>query len=444
MASLIRALRARLAPLAAVIVTVGLAAGFAALAATAWSVALPLGAQADVAGSPADSLVVGRPVVTPKEFAASSDVVSGAVAQDAPGVFAVEASISSQLYTLPSKAAGDVEQQTYAVSEPAVRAHAQLTAGSWPSAAEVAGPHGPAVPIALPVRAAGLMGLHLGQYLTLSYAKDEPATTFVVVGEFNSLSSGPDQAASAWNSIGPAGVDYADPSSVLYGPLVADSSAFTGGSLPPGAGAWTLIPVGAPGIGRLQAAIQAVTGDLRLSPSQGFTTTDLGLTTELAAVSARTTAGRGELLAATCLLGLLAGLSLAAAAEGLVARGAAQTALIRSRGAPAWRAAAGYLPDAALVFPAAAIGTLIQGPLVGRPLLHVPPLTPSGGALGLGANAITSGGQIELKPETLLRFQTAAPITTTVYQKNGIQIQFPAAQGPALKVRPLSASNGNQ
>lgn len=68
----------------------------------------------------------------------------------------------------------------------------------------------------------------------------------------------------------------------------------------------------------------------------------------------------------------------------------------------------------------------------------------SGGALGLGANAITSGGQIELKPETLLRFQTAAPLTTTVYQKDGIQIQLPAAQGPALKVRPLSASNGNQ
>lgn len=68
----------------------------------------------------------------------------------------------------------------------------------------------------------------------------------------------------------------------------------------------------------------------------------------------------------------------------------------------------------------------------------------SGGALGLGANAITSGGQIELKPEALLRFQTAAPLTTTVYQKNGIQIQLPAAQGPALKVRSLSASNGNQ
>jgi hypothetical protein len=69
----------------------------------------------------------------------------------------------------------------------------------------------------------------------------------------------------------------------------------------------------------------------------------------------------------------------------------------------------------------------------------------SGGALGLGANAITSGGQIELKPETVLRFQTAAPLTTTIFQKNGIQIQLPAAQGgPALKLRPVSPSSGNQ
>jgi len=41
----------------------------------------------------------------------------------------------------------------------------------------------------------------------------------------------------------------------------------------------------------------------------------------------------------------------------------------------------------------------------------------SGGALGLGANAITSAGQIELKPESLLRFRTAASLVTTIYQQ---------------------------
>jgi BON domain len=58
-----------------------------------------------------------------------------------------------------------------------------------------------------------------------------------------------------------------------------------------------------------------------------------------------------------------------------------------------------------------------------------------GAALGLGASAITSGGQIELKPEALLRFRTAAPLSTTVYQENGVQIKLPAAVGPALKPR---------
>jgi hypothetical protein len=65
----------------------------------------------------------------------------------------------------------------------------------------------------------------------------------------------------------------------------------------------------------------------------------------------------------------------------------------------------------------------------------------AGGGLGLGSNAVTSGGQIELHPETLLRFRTAAPITTTVYKKNGIQIQLPASPGPALLPREPVAQN---
>jgi hypothetical protein len=58
----------------------------------------------------------------------------------------------------------------------------------------------------------------------------------------------------------------------------------------------------------------------------------------------------------------------------------------------------------------------------------------SGGGLGLGSNAITRGGQIELKPESLLRFKTAAPITATVYSKGGKQIELPAVS-PALQQR---------
>jgi hypothetical protein len=62
----------------------------------------------------------------------------------------------------------------------------------------------------------------------------------------------------------------------------------------------------------------------------------------------------------------------------------------------------------------------------------------AGGGLGIRSNAITAGGQIELHPETLLRFRTAAPITTNIYKKNGVQIQLPASSGPALLPRSAS------
>lgn len=385
MASLIRALRSRAAALAAVSATVALTAGFAALAATAWTVALPLGARADLAGSPANSLVIGSGAAKPQSAAQADAVVRAAVARDAPGFFAVEQTLSSDLYTLPGgPAASGSARTTYAVSESAVRIHAQLTVGAWPNSAVIATAHGRAVPVAVPSVAADLMGLHLGQSLTLAYSLNLPPTTFQIVGEFRYLTSARDQAGLAWDTAGPSGVSFASSSAGLYGPLVADASAFSSGAVPVTASAWTLVPNGSPDVGAMQAAVQSVSNDLRISPSQGFALTDLALNQELGEVASRLTVGRGELLAATCLLGLLAGLAMAAAAEGLVARGAAHTALMRSRGAPAWKPAVGYLPDAVLLLPAAAVGVFAQGPLVGRLLLRVPPITPSGGALGFG------------------------------------------------------------
>ena len=54
-----------------------------------------------------------------------------------------------------------------------------------------------------------------------------------------------------------------------------------------------------------------------------------------------------------------------------------------------------------------------------------------------GSN-LPANGQIELKPEILLRFNTQAPLLTTVRVKNGTQIQLPAPQGPAFEARPSS------
>ena len=54
-----------------------------------------------------------------------------------------------------------------------------------------------------------------------------------------------------------------------------------------------------------------------------------------------------------------------------------------------------------------------------------------------GSNVAPSG-QIEVKPQTVLRFQTQTPLITTVWIKNGTQVQLPAAQDPVLDSRPSS------
>jgi len=61
----------------------------------------------------------------------------------------------------------------------------------------------------------------------------------------------------------------------------------------------------------------------------------------------------------------------------------------------------------------------------------------SGGALGLGANLLTHGKEIDLKPEQLLQFRTAAPLNVTIMLHNGHQVVPPEIPGAQLQPRPL-------
>jgi hypothetical protein len=63
----------------------------------------------------------------------------------------------------------------------------------------------------------------------------------------------------------------------------------------------------------------------------------------------------------------------------------------------------------------------------------------AGAGLGLAANALSSGDQIVIKPETMLRFQIQNPLTATVWVKDGRQIPLPAAPGPLLHNRPTGS-----
>lgn len=397
MRAVIRGLRARLSALLAVAVAVGVAAGFAALTATAWTVALPLGARADVASSAADSVVITKRQpgdVSAARMAQYDTSLRQAVSADAPGVFTVSEVPNSSSYPLPGSTDNDIKQ-IYAVGTPSVRAHAVLSAGMWPSTAASAGspadctkmlsiseslsnnlPPCVVVPAALPTTTAGLLHLRVGERLTLRPSPDYLPVAFTIVGEYRLRTSAADQAALAWNQA-PAGVAFGVAN--IYGPLAVAPDAFTQGVVPIGSAQWLLLPKGSPSVSTLNAALAAFATDGRLS-NQGFEP-NAALSDELSLMGQRITAAGAQLLSDAVLLGLLAGLAVAAAAGNLVGRGAAQAALMRSRGAPAWQLAAVYLPDVALLLLAAAAGFFAQGPLLGRMVLRV--AVPAGASAGL-------------------------------------------------------------
>jgi BON domain len=60
----------------------------------------------------------------------------------------------------------------------------------------------------------------------------------------------------------------------------------------------------------------------------------------------------------------------------------------------------------------------------------------SGAALGTGTNALRPGQQVNLRPETLLRFETTDPTPITIEMRDGKPLYRPAAPGKALMPRP--------
>lgn len=68
----------------------------------------------------------------------------------------------------------------------------------------------------------------------------------------------------------------------------------------------------------------------------------------------------------------------------------------------------------------------------------------SGGALGLGANALTHGKEIDLKPEQLLQFHTAASLNVTIMLVNRQQIVPPTASAATFQARSSDAPTASR
>ena len=365
----IRTLRSRAGALAVTALAVTVAAGFAALATDAWTVALPRGIAADIADSPDDGVLVSATATSTIAFTAASREVGTVVARSAPaGTFTVDPILESPVFDLtrPTSFSANPDAipptETFAVAHTAVAGSTALVQGSWPT--DPAPGAGAVIPVALPVPALRAAGLSVGQNFTLWNSFTGTASHFRVTGGFRYLD--PASAGGLWNSIGGSGVEYDGPFTVL-GPMVAGDEAFQSGALPVGTGAWAIKPVltGSIDLPRLQADVSALTDNkqpsyiLALSSAWGFSV-QTRLPTLLAQLPARITAGRAQLLAETLLLATLAAIAIAVSCANLVGRGEAQSALLRSRGSPRRVLVSGYLGDILVLIAGAALGAGIE------------------------------------------------------------------------------------
>jgi hypothetical protein len=364
--ALIRTLRTRSGALAVTALAVTVAAGFSALATDAWAVALPRGIAADIADSPDDGVLVSATPSTLAAYATEEREVRTVVGRSAPaGTFTVNAVMESATFDLtrpppPSTNTNtNPPPQTTAVSLPALAGSAALVQGSWPT-----DPAGPLVPVALPVSALRMAHLSIGQTFTLWNSSTGAPLRFQVTGSFRYLD--PATAGGAWNTIGASGVEYDGPFTVL-GPMVATAGAFRGGALPIGTGAWVVKPDLSRGtdIGRLRTAVAALIDAskpsyiLSLSSAWGFSV-QTRLPALLDRLPARITAGRAQLLAETLLLATLAAIAITVSCANLVARGEAQSALLRSRGSPCRILVTGYIGDMVILIAFSALGAGIE------------------------------------------------------------------------------------
>ncbi|WP_034263543.1 FtsX-like permease family protein [Actinospica robiniae] len=354
----LRELRTRHWALAALAAAVAVAAGLAALFATAWGTGLSEGAQRDLRASSADAVVISRPAQDFADNAASAQRVRDAVAHAGSALWHVDALTVSEIFDLPSESNDASTEQTYAVSSAAVRPHAILTAGTWPIFVP-----GKAIGVAVPESALEAMDLRVGASVSLTDPNSHSSVAFVVTGSFRYADDDP--GALTWNQIGMSGVEPSGPTT-YFGPLVANPAAFAAGALSTASGTWVLTPAtGDQDSATLAAQASALLHSADLAPQNGFTVSS-GLPGLVAGIAARTAAGRAQLLAGAILLGVLAGVALAAAAGSLVARSRVQAALLCSRGAPRRTLVSFYVVDVAIVFLFAVGGVLTQSELWGE------------------------------------------------------------------------------
>ncbi|MYQ32291.1 ABC transporter permease, partial [Streptomyces sp. SID4956] len=216
------------------------------------------------------------------------------------------------------------------------RTQVRITEGRMPSAR----PAGPEIEVALPVAAARELGLRPGARITLDNRLEGPAARVRVTGLYRPA----DTSAPYWQLDELAGRGIVTVHFTTYGPLLADPAVLTGGRVSAGPVGWLAsADFSSMTTGRIDALRTAMKRSVAALPSapalHGSATATADLPATLDRVERALFVSRSTLLVVVLQLALLAACALLLVARLLTADRAAETRLLRARGASRARVA---------------------------------------------------------------------------------------------------------
>ncbi|MFF0849704.1 FtsX-like permease family protein [Streptomyces sp. NPDC003280] len=265
----------------------------------------------------------------------------------------------------PARRSGDPDLTYFAALD---RRQVRPTAGRLPDS------RAREIEVAVPQAAARPLGLKPGDSVTLADRLGDRKVRVRVTGLYRPAAAN----APYWRLDDLLGRGVKQSGFTTYGPLLADPSVLAGARVTTGGSAWLAsADFGAMTTGRtgeLRAAVRAGGGELRKAPAlRGATAATTSLPDVLDRIDRSLLVARSTLLIVALQLVLLGGYALLLVARLLSAERAAETRLLRARGASRPRIAALAAAESLLLaLPAALCAPLLAGPLTGLLTAHGP------------------------------------------------------------------------
>jgi FtsX-like permease family protein len=351
--------------------------------------ALPEAVHQRLASAPGTSIVISGQVGAARA-SADTRVIDSLFRSALAGVpFTMAMGRWSGQFALPQPHNSNLTPTIQAAALAGVASHVGLAAGKWP------GPYRPGQPVAvaLPVSTARMLGLSVGEVLTLHATQTGALVRLVVAGLYRVR----DPASPYWqlSLLGTAG-ELVTGSFVTYGPMLVDPDALGPGGLTAGDASWVVradtarIPPAS--MSQLQRRLSRALSVLQGRQSLGGLQVSTRLPKTLSELVSSLPVSRSLLLIGSLELVLLALAAVALAARLLASQREEETALLNARGAASGQLALASLAEAVLLaVPAAAAGAVLGS--YGAGLLLSASGLPASGARGLNgmSRVITEG-----------------------------------------------------